>query len=97
MSRGRGGRRDRHDAGVLVMPGRMRITDHALVRWLDRTGSFDVERVRAALAASLERCVDAAEKIGEDDYVIVADGLTYLVRDRALITVTKRLSRKARR
>lgn len=79
------------------MAGRMRITDHALVRWLDRTGSFDVERVRAALAASLERCVDAAEKIGEEDYVIVADGLTYLVRDRTLVTVTKRRARKVAR
>lgn len=66
---------------------KLEVTDHALVRWLDRTGAFDVEQVRAALASSLERCADAAEQLGTTRYLIVADGLSYLVRDGKLVTV----------
>jgi hypothetical protein len=40
------------------------------------------------LAASLERAHRAAERVGIDDYEIVADGLRYVVREGTLTTVT---------
>lgn len=64
------------------------ISDHALVRFLERSGALDVEAVRRALAASLERANRAAQRVGIDDYEIVADGLRYVVRQGILTTVT---------
>lgn len=64
------------------------ISDHALVRFLERSGALDVEAVRGALATSLERAHRAAQRVGIDDYEIVADGLRYVVREGILATVT---------
>jgi hypothetical protein len=63
------------------------ITDHALVRWLTRTGAMDIEALRTLLAASLERACAAAEAIDQDEYLILVDGLVYVVREGAVITV----------
>ena len=64
------------------------VSDHALVRFLERSGALDVEAVRRALAASLQRACRAAERAGIDDYEILADGLRYVVREGTLTTVT---------
>ncbi len=69
------------------MTAKLQITDHALVRWLERTGALDVEHLRALLADSLERSAAAAEQLGSARYLIVADGLAYVVRDDRLVTV----------
>lgn len=63
------------------------VTDHALVRWLARTGAMDVEAMRAMLAASLTRAAAAAYTLDARAYLIAADGLIYLIRDGRLITV----------
>lgn len=65
----------------------LKITDHALVRFLDRTGAAEIEKLRLMLAHSLERARLGAERAGVADYVITADGLRYVVRDDALVTV----------
>lgn len=65
----------------------IRITDHALVRWLERSGALDVEAIRTSLAASLARAMAAADAIGADEYLILADGLVYVVRESTLRTV----------
>lgn len=64
------------------------ITDHGLLRWLERSGALDVEAVRAALAGSLERAGVAAAQLGVAQFAIAADGLLYVVRDGRLTTVT---------
>ncbi|WP_425230226.1 hypothetical protein [Sphingomonas sp.] len=64
------------------------VTDHALVRFLTRVG-FDVEPLREALAASLERAHTAALALGADDHLIVADGLCYLIRTGSVVTVVE--------
>ena len=66
-----------------------RITDHALLRWLERSGALDVEQVRHALDKSLERAMKAAAEIGASHYLIVADGLTYVVRGGNVVTVLR--------
>jgi hypothetical protein len=64
-----------------------RVTDHALVRWLARSGAMDVEPLRAMLAASLERAAAAAGRLDAGDYLILADGLTFVVKDGVVVTV----------
>lgn len=63
------------------------ISDRALVRWIERTGLVDLEAVRAALRDSLERAATAAGNLKAGEYLILADGLVYVVRDQVLITV----------
>lgn len=65
----------------------LKVTDHALIRFLDRTGAAEIEKLRLTLAHSLERARQGAERAGIADYVITADGLRYVVRDGALVTV----------
>lgn len=63
------------------------ITDHALVRWLERTGAMDIVALKAALSASLDRAAEAADQFKSSNYLILADGLVYVVRDAVLVTV----------
>ncbi|MGB3167124.1 MAG: hypothetical protein WBA68_10160 [Alteraurantiacibacter sp.] len=64
-----------------------RISDHALVRFLERAGGFDFEPIRDALAASLKRSHTAAISIGSENHVIKVDGLLYAIRGGVLVTV----------
>lgn len=63
------------------------VTDHALVRFLDRAVGFDVEALRAMIATSLARAATKAGSIAQDRYEVRADGLRYVVRDGALVTI----------
>jgi DNA-binding MurR/RpiR family transcriptional regulator len=65
----------------------IKVSDHALFRFLERSGAADFAEVRAAIAGGLERGRSAAERAGIADYVIVADGLRYVVKDDVLVTV----------
>lgn len=66
----------------------LKISDHALVRWLDRTGLMDAAPLKAVLAASLSAAANAAARLGNQDYLILADGLVYVVRDGVLVNVS---------
>jgi Cu/Ag efflux pump CusA len=63
------------------------VTDHALLRFLERAGGMPVEQIREALAASLERAATAALGIAQSAYVIRADGLVYRVKDSIVVTI----------
>lgn len=65
----------------------LRVSDHALIRFIERAGGFDVEGLRAAVEASLNRAAFAAARIGAEDYTIRADGLTYRVRSGVVVTI----------
>ena len=67
----------------------IRVSDHALLRFIERAGGLDIETLRAALEGSLKRAVDATGKIGESEAVIFADGLRYVLRDCVVVTITK--------
>lgn len=64
----------------------LRVSDHALVRFLDRSG-LPVETIRVQLAASLDRAAVAAERVGADDYEVHADQLVYVVRAGVVVTI----------
>jgi putative hemolysin len=65
----------------------LRITDHALVRFMERAGGLDTDALRLALAASLRRAEAAAAEINARRYTVIVDGLRYVIEDGSLITV----------
>lgn len=67
--------------------GIVRVSDHALLRFIERAGGMDIETLRAALEGSLKRAIAAADEIGMRDVVVNADGLQYIVRNGVVITV----------
>lgn len=63
------------------MPALPTVTDHALVRWLERVHQMPIETFRKALAET----VGPVTGVGE--VVVRKEGMKYLVRNDALITV----------
>lgn len=63
------------------------VTDHALLRFLERAGGLDVEGVRLAIADGLGRAHAAARAIGAENFQIRADGLVWVMHGDKLITV----------
>ncbi|UFZ05487.1 hypothetical protein LQG66_03985 [Bradyrhizobium ontarionense] len=66
---------------------RLRVCDHALLRFVERVGGLDVEALRKSLEGSLNRCCGVAAAIGAAEMVIVADGLKYIVVKNVVVTV----------
>ena len=66
---------------------RVRVTDHAVLRHLERVGGVDIETLRTAIAASLDRAATTADAIGEDTYDICQGGFRYRIVGRSLVTV----------
>lgn len=63
------------------------ISDHALVRFLDRAAGVDVGAMKSAISGALDRASGAAGRIGAADYTVKVDGLAFVVRDGVLVTV----------
>lgn len=63
------------------------VTDHALVRFLERAGGLPVDDLRAALAQSLTRAARAAGVLCASEYRILADGLVYVVANGRVVTI----------
>ena len=72
------------------------VSDHALIRFMERGAGVDVEAVRAGMAQALDRASRAAERIGQPDHLIVVDDLVFIVRDATVVTVLDRCSRAGR-
>ena len=73
--------RRRNRNGVLM------VSDHALLRFMQRAGGVDIEALRAAIAASLARAVAMGDRLDAVHYRIVVDGLVYVVRNNVVATV----------
>lgn len=65
----------------------VRVSNHALLRFLERAGGLDVDGLRTAIEASLNRAVTAAESLGTGNVIVNADGLQYVVCDGVVVTV----------
>ncbi|MGJ5203605.1 hypothetical protein [Bradyrhizobium sp. HKCCYLR20261] len=66
---------------------RLRVCDHALLRFVERVGGLDVEALRRSLEGSLNRCDLAAARLHAEEMVIIADGLKYIVVKNVVVTV----------
>ena len=72
-------------------PGRkdpIKLSDHALFRWLERAGVLDVPQLRAGLSAALDRAYQAGASLEVDNFLIMSGGLVFIVRNGVLVTVT---------
>jgi hypothetical protein len=65
------------------------VSDHALLRFLERAGGLDIEELRVRLTNSLVRAHAAARTLGKGDYLIRSDGLLYVVRGETVTTVVE--------
>lgn len=65
------------------------VSDHALLRFLERAGGLDIEELRARLTNSLLRAHAAARSLGDSDYLIRSDGLLYVVRGATVTTIVE--------
>jgi hypothetical protein len=63
------------------------VSDHALLRFLERAGGLDIDELRTRLATSLARAHAAARTLGDSDYLIRSDGMVYVVRGETVTTV----------
>lgn len=63
------------------------ITDHALLRFLERAKAIDIEQLRVDLEAQLVRGAVAAEALGQGHYTIVLDGFRYVIVDGRCVTI----------
>lgn len=58
----------------------VRVTDHALVRFLERAGGLDVEAIRHGIEVGMARSAIAAAAMGASHCTIVVDGLAYVLQ-----------------
>lgn len=65
------------------------VSNHALFRWMERTGVVDVEALRSMLESSLERAVLANLAMGDGECLVLSAGLVYVVRQGVVVTVTE--------
>jgi len=63
------------------------VSDHALLRFLERAAGLDIEGLRANLNGSLARAHAAARSLSGSDYLIRADGMVYVVRGDTVTTI----------
>jgi len=63
------------------------ISDHALLRFLERGGELDVEGLRQTLSDSLARAHQAALAMGETEYLVKVGNSTFVVRNGTVTTV----------
>lgn len=67
------------------MPDAIHVTDHAILRYLERALGFDIEALRRGIA---DKCA-AAIRAGAASKVV--DGIRYEFRNGAVVTITKDL------
>jgi len=67
----------------MIEPRKIRITDHAVLRYLERVRGFDVEAVRREIAAS---CAVAADHPAAT--AVLSRGFRFTIKADAVVTVT---------
>lgn len=65
----------------------VRVSDRALVRFLERACGLDATALRTSIEGSLNRASTQAAKIKTADFEIVADGLRYVVKNNVVVNV----------
>lgn len=64
------------------------VSDHAVVRWLERVEGRDVEALRADISRRLTRCRDAAASLGLDgEYTVVSAGIRIKIKNGVVVTL----------
>jgi hypothetical protein len=74
----------------------LRVSDHALFRWLQHAHIVDVEQIRTMLSTALDRAFQAGAAMGGREFIILAEGMVFVVRDDVVTTVIDEDSRHTR-
>lgn len=75
----------------------IQISHRALVDFVERTGLGSFEGLRADLAQSLERARESAAALDRTSFIVVADGLRYVIENGVLTTVRDQRPPRSRR
>lgn len=57
------------------------VTDHAVVRYLDRVAGIDIERIRRGIRRKVKHAVNSGAK------AITVDGFSYRIEGRRIVSV----------
>ena len=63
------------------------VTDHAIVRYLERVENHDVDLVRKVIRRRVERAFEAATAIGLETCAVVTGEAIYRIEDGCVVTV----------
>lgn len=66
---------------------KLRVTDHAAMRFLECGVGFDIEMLKRSVSDALDNAFQAGVKLGVSNFLILSGGEVYVVRDGALVTV----------
>lgn len=66
------------------------ITDHALVQFLQRGGRIDMTSLRLQMQEGLARAASVAGALGQSNFTVKCNGLTYVIVDGVCVTVLDR-------
>jgi hypothetical protein len=72
------------------------VSDHALIRYLERVEGRDMEGLRKQISASLARANDIAQTFGMDSHVNIGAAV-FVLRNGSVVTVLDRARRLANR
>ena len=75
-----------------IAPGRkapVHVSNHALFRWLERSGVIEVEALRASLSMALDRAYQAGAAMHQGEFLILAGGMVYVIRDGTVVTCSE--------
>lgn len=67
----------------------MRVSDHAVLRYLQRQSGLDVEAVRAEIAALVARGVAAGTSLDAGGFTVLAGGLRFVVKNEVIVTTLR--------
>lgn len=71
----------------MIQPKTIHITDHAMLRYLERVQGLDIEALRDKLSKKATRAYAAAESIGGGEYAIKVDGFRMRVQSDHVVTI----------
>lgn len=72
-----------------VVPALVHVTDHAVVRYLQRVEAHDVDRVREVIRGRVERGFATARSIGLETCAVVTPEAIYQIEDGCVVTVVE--------
>jgi len=65
----------------------LHVTDHAVLRYLERVRGIDIERLRADLQRKATRAHASAVSIGGGEFTIIVDGFRMKCQNDHVVTV----------
>lgn len=69
-----------------------RVSNHALLCYLEQVQGIDIEAMRAAIEARLDRAANAAAELGVFTYGVRLDGVGFIVRSGTVTTILPKLA-----